>query len=255
MPECRTSILAARLLQLKEAQILVLVYDLLVGQGIRPHGGPERAVLAHEGNFNKCASSLLAAHSATHLSDLLPPTCRQNPSPASGQRHLRVNTLLTTVERVQKLFKHPPDSWPQEHRHPIKAEVDAHLPDVLVVPADRTMHDHPLVACGMLVLQSKASCMPAHALGARAGWHVVDACAAPGNKTTHIASFVRGEGRIFAFERDQRRCRTLQKMIDRAGIAHVDVYERVCSCAFAEVTSSGLRECDQCFVVCSDHRA
>lgn len=36
-------------------------------------------------------------------------------------------------------------------------------------------------------MQSKASCLPAHALAPQPGWHVVDACAAPGNKTTHVA--------------------------------------------------------------------
>lgn len=36
-------------------------------------------------------------------------------------------------------------------------------------------------------MQSKASCMPAHALNPQPGWTVVDACAAPGNKTSHIA--------------------------------------------------------------------
>lgn len=36
-------------------------------------------------------------------------------------------------------------------------------------------------------LQSKASCLPAHALNPEQGWTVLDACAAPGNKTTHLA--------------------------------------------------------------------
>lgn len=38
--------------------------------------------------------------------------------------------------------------------------------------------------------QSKASCMPAHALQPGPGWHVVDCCAAPGNKTTHAAALL-----------------------------------------------------------------
>ena len=29
--------------------------------------------------------------------------------------------------------------------------------------------------------------MPAHALAPELGWEVIDACAAPGNKTTHVA--------------------------------------------------------------------
>jgi putative methyltransferase len=32
--------------------------------------------------------------------------------------------------------------------------------------------------------------MPAHALQPQPGWHVVDCCAAPGNKTTHVAALL-----------------------------------------------------------------
>jgi putative methyltransferase len=219
----------------------VLLYDLLLGQGVRPHGGPERAFVSHARTFRSCAAALLTAHSAAHLSDILPASCRPNSNPNPGQRHVRVNTFLATVAHVLELLRHPPDTWPKEHRQPLTAEIDMHLPDVLAVPGDRAMHEHPLVACGMLVLQSKASCMPAHTLGARSGWHVVDCCAAPGNKTTHVASFVGGSGRVSAFERDQTRCQTLQQTVKRANIAHVGVHRRVRMCNHVKSNSGSNR--------------
>lgn len=81
---------------------------------------------------------------------------------------------------------------------------------MLVFPAGTDLHDHPLVTSGGVVLQSLASCMPAHALAPRRGWHVVDCCAAPGNKTTHVASLLRGQGKVFAFERDAKRAGLLR---------------------------------------------
>ncbi|MEW5317568.1 MAG: hypothetical protein WDW38_008854 [Sanguina aurantia] len=85
------------------------------------------------------------------------------------------------------------------------AEIDALLPDLLRFPTGTDIHDHPLVAEGVLVLQSKASCLPAHALNPQAAWTVLDCCAAPGNKTTHIAALMAGEGKIIAVDRDLKR--------------------------------------------------
>ena len=36
--------------------------------------------------------------------------------------------------------------------------------------------------------------MPAHALSPQRGWLVMDCCAAPGNKTTHVAALLHAAG-------------------------------------------------------------
>ena len=100
---------------------------------------------------------------------------------------------------------HLPTCPPARLPHPAAlqgqlATVDSLLPDLLVFPPGTDLHDHPLVASSTLVLQSKASAMPAHALRPRPGWAVVDACAAPGNKTTHLAALMGNRGAIHAFE-------------------------------------------------------
>jgi 16S rRNA C967 or C1407 C5-methylase (RsmB/RsmF family) len=55
------------------------------------------------------------------------------------------------------------------------------------------------------VLQSKASCIPAQALQPAAGWHVVDCCAAPGNKTTHVAALLHASTAAAAASRGQQK--------------------------------------------------
>ncbi|KAM7205085.1 S-adenosyl-L-methionine-dependent methyltransferase [Rhypophila sp. PSN 637] len=91
---------------------------------------------------------------------------------------------------------------------------------------------------GKIILQDKASCFPAYLLDphpdSEAG-DVIDACSAPGNKTTHLASILaererslleptkKGKGerrrtsKIFAFEKDRFRAKTLEKMVNIAG--------------------------------------
>ena len=99
--------------------------------------------------------------------------------------------------------------------------VDTLLPELLVFPPGSDLHDHPLVESGALILQSKASCMPARALAPRPGWRVLDACAAPGNKTTHVAALVAQtktkKGSVVAFDKDRVRLQRLQANADCAG--------------------------------------
>ena len=199
-------------MQFSEAAALVLVYDHLLGEGLQPHSGPERAVLKHAARLSAAVAALLAERTAPSLAALVaaPP-----PAAAPRPRHLRVNTLVTTVAAARAQLP--------------AAAVDAHLPDVLVATdaGGARWHEHPLVATGALVLQGKASCMPAHALAPQPGWTVVDCCAAPGNKTSHVAAMVGRAGRVLAFERDGRRCETLRATLRRTHAEHVTVEHAV----------------------------
>ena len=74
-----------------------------------------------------------------------------------------------------------------------------------------------MVARGELILQQKASCFPALALAPPPGASVIDGCAAPGNKTTHLAALMGNEGSLLAFEQDARRCALLEQMLTDRG--------------------------------------
>ena len=72
-------------------------------------------------------------------------------------------------------------------------------------------------ASGRIILQDKASAIPAHLLMPEEGATVLDACAAPGNKTTQLASAVGLSGTVFAIEKDSKRVETLRSMVEKAG--------------------------------------
>ncbi|ODV82194.1 S-adenosyl-L-methionine-dependent methyltransferase [Suhomyces tanzawaensis NRRL Y-17324] len=69
---------------------------------------------------------------------------------------------------------------------------------------------------GQIIIQDRASCFPAHILNYTPHQHIIDACAAPGNKTTHNASYVAANGVVYAFERDPKRVKVLKLMCDKA---------------------------------------
>lgn len=105
--------------------------------------------------------------------------------------------------------------------------VDQHIPNLIAVPADCVLTTSTAYKEGMLLLQDKASCFPAYLLDpVSAGGDVIDACAAPGNKTTHLAAILASTGessnytelpKIIACEKDSTRSSVLARMIKVAG--------------------------------------
>lgn len=70
-------------------------------------------------------------------------------------------------------------------------------------------------------IQNLSSCLPAFVLNPLEHSTVVDATAAPGNKTTHLCSIMNNTGRIYAFERNQERFSVLQDQIAEYGATNV----------------------------------
>jgi len=78
-----------------------------------------------------------------------------------------------------------------------------------------------LASEGRIYLQDEASQLVAHVLGARAGERVLDACAAPGSKTTHIAALAEDRARIVAGDLHEQRLRVVRESCERLGVGSV----------------------------------
>lgn len=59
--------------------------------------------------------------------------------------------------------------------------------------------------------------MASHLLNPTPGSTVLDMCAAPGMKTTHIAALLNNEGVVYAVEMNQQRFNVLNKIVQNAG--------------------------------------
>lgn len=157
-------------------------------------------------------------------------------------RWIRINTLLTTLkDQLETTF----EGYEAQHKlAQISAAsptakmyyIDVHVPNLIALPPRADLSKKRAYEIGELIIQDKASCFPAYLLDPMPEDEgVVDACAAPGNKTTHLAALlsakqlpnvdatITNQGpnlkrqRVIAFERDKQRSKTLQKMVALAG--------------------------------------
>jgi len=156
-------------------------------------------------------------------------------------RWVRMNTLKTTMhDQLKTTFVEykKVDSLVQLLRGASNASiklvyVDSNIPNLLALSAATDISKTPAYFNGLLILQDKASCFPACLLDPDpADGDIIDACAAPGNKTTHLAAILREKSgtvrndRIYACERDAVRAATLDQMVHIAGAGEVVVIRK-----------------------------
>ncbi len=82
---------------------------------------------------------------------------------------------------------------------------------------------HPFHLAGLYYLQDPSAMSAAELLGPRPGERVLDLAAAPGGKTTHIASLMQGKGLLVANEIKTKRLNHLVVNVERWGAANVVV--------------------------------
>ena len=83
--------------------------------------------------------------------------------------------------------------------------------------------DHIRELLGDLFIQDEAAQLITMLLDPRQDERILDACAAPGGKTVHIAEITGGNDRIYAVERNSARLKLLQQNLERHGITDVEV--------------------------------
>jgi 16S rRNA (cytosine967-C5)-methyltransferase len=76
----------------------------------------------------------------------------------------------------------------------------------------------PFIKEGLYIIQDEASQLVTTILDPKPGEQILDACAAPGGKTTHIAQRMRNRGEILALDINQEKLTLMEEMSQRLGI-------------------------------------
>lgn len=204
--------------------VLLLVHDLLLSKGgIQAADGPiKQAVLKHKTRLSAELVKVKVKRGVTKVEDLAVSTAG---SSGNGRRWVRLNTLKSSQEDILRALEKEGFTYVDgEHDLSGKAFIlDRHIPNLVAIAPSVRIQESTLFNEGKLIIQDKASCFPAFVLDppSNPNTHVIDATAAPGNKTSHLSALMQGRGRITAFERDRKRFQTLKTMLERAGASNV----------------------------------
>jgi len=95
-------------------------------------------------------------------------------------------------------------------------------PDGIMLKERHTFADLSF-ARGLFAVQDEASQLITYILDPKPGERVLDACAAPGGKTSHIAQYMQDQGEIIAVEKDPKRIVSLESNLMTLGIGSVKI--------------------------------
>lgn len=139
---------------------------------------------------------------------------------APAEASLRVNLLRVARDELAG-------------RLPVPSRPVADLPEGLLLDGPLDAFGSPEWEAGLFMPQSRAAMTVSRLLAPEPGHRVLDLCAAPGGKTTHLAALMGDEGEVVAVERHAGRAEALRRTAKRMGASSVEV--RTADAARAEL--------------------
>jgi 16S rRNA (cytosine967-C5)-methyltransferase len=129
---------------------------------------------------------------------------------------LRVNRLKTDRPELMEKFR----------REGLVVSPTLFSPDGVVLENPPPVSKVPLLGSGYYQIQDEAAQLIAYLVNPQPGERILDVCAAPGVKTTHLSELMANEGKIYALDIDSGRLRRLRDLCHRMGVANVTALKR-----------------------------
>ena len=127
---------------------------------------------------------------------------------------LRVNTLRTSIETVEAAMQSAG----------VSVSRVSHLPQALKLTGSTgSIQNLPGFSEGWWTVQDSSAQLVGHLLDPQPGEVVIDACAAPGGKTTHIAELMGDKGTVWACDRTASRLKKLKENVARLQLQSIQI--------------------------------
>lgn len=128
---------------------------------------------------------------------------------------IRVNSLKITLEELKKKL---------EERGIMYQE--ARIPNFLSLKNIKNVSNLDLFRNGFFTVQDEGAGEIGYILDPKQSEKVLDACSAPGGKTTHIAELMKNEGEILAWDIHSHRVKLVEENAKRLGISIIEAKEK-----------------------------
>ncbi|THE14426.1 16S rRNA (cytosine(967)-C(5))-methyltransferase RsmB [Bacillus timonensis] len=135
--------------------------------------------------------------------------CEVNCTPP--EQTARVNRVLTTRDELIQMLK----------EDGIEAEAGSVSVDAIKATRGNLVHANAFKE-GYITIQDESSMLVARALGVKKNDQILDSCAAPGGKTTHIAELLDNTGKVFSIDLHKHKVKLINEAVNRLGLENVE---------------------------------
>ncbi|MEG4586830.1 16S rRNA (cytosine(967)-C(5))-methyltransferase [Microcoleus sp. MOSTC5] len=128
---------------------------------------------------------------------------------------LRINPLKSSIAEIETAFK----------SQKISVSRIPNLPQALRLNGSTgAIQNLPGYSEGWWTIQDSSAQLVTHLLGPQPGETIIDACAAPGGKTTHSAELMQDTGTIYACDKTASRLKKLKENADRLQMKSIKIH-------------------------------
>ncbi|KAK6458855.1 S-adenosyl-L-methionine-dependent methyltransferase [Scheffersomyces xylosifermentans] len=217
--------LQTKKLKISDELLLLLVHDLIFSPKGRIQSGKhpiKDAFLQHKTRLQAEFTKLKLKYKVKAASELPTTDVDEDETPI---RWFRINTIKASPETFfenNEFFQRlQPVNSIDEITETGFIYHDDYIPHLYGIHPREKLTSTPAYLKGEVIIQDRASCFPGYILNqdpSDVHIEIIDACAAPGNKTTHSASFLPDspDSVVYAFERDSKRVKILRTMCEKA---------------------------------------
>ncbi len=138
--------------------------------------------------------------------------CRENNRPPA--QSIRVNRMKSSRDQLLQLLR---DNCPGKVQlSPVAVDAIRYEGNVLLAQTD--WHEE-----GLFTIQDESAQLVTEILDPQPGMRVLDACAAPGGKTTHLAEWMGDQGQVVAWDVYDHKVKLVQQAARRLGLSAIEV--------------------------------
>lgn len=125
---------------------------------------------------------------------------------------IRTNTLKTTREKLREILAD----------EGVNSSEGKFAPETLIIEGFRSVGSIEAHKSGFFMVQDESSTLVGRVLNPKPGSFVIDACSAPGGKSTHMAQLMNNEGRIISADVHPHKMDLIKENADRLGVKIIE---------------------------------